>query len=72
MVLNDLNGLLERFSKEYNFAHETKGSSPSHNAKLIPVLMSIVYHLLRNSEEYIFFNEASSTYEKGWPTLSPT
>ena len=30
-------------SKEYNFAHETKGSSPTHNAKLIPILMSIFF-----------------------------
>ena len=51
VVINDLNGLLERFSKEFNFAQETKGSSYSHNAKLIPVLIQFACHLLRNNEE---------------------
>lgn len=49
IALNDLNGLLERFSKEYNFALETKGSSYSHNAKLIIVLMGFTAHFLKNS-----------------------
>jgi hypothetical protein len=51
VALNDLNGLLEKFSKEYNFALETKGSSHTHNAKLIPVLMVLTCHLLRGNDE---------------------
>ena len=51
VVMNDLNGLLERFSREYNFANETKGSSPTHNAKLIPVLIQLASHLVKNNEE---------------------
>jgi hypothetical protein len=61
VVLNDLNGLLDKFSKEYNFALETKGSSHTHNAKLIPVLACLTAHLLRNSEEYLFPHSAAST-----------
>ena len=48
-VLNDLNGLLEKFSREYNFALETKGSSHTHNAKLIPVLIGFTAHLMRDN-----------------------
>lgn len=51
VVINDLNGLLERFSKDFDFAKETRGSQPKHNAKLIPVLISLASHLLKNKEE---------------------
>jgi hypothetical protein len=51
IAINDLNGLLEKFSREFNFALETKGSSYTHNAKLIPVLMVLACHLMRNNEE---------------------
>jgi hypothetical protein len=51
MVINDLNGLLEKFSKEFNFAQETKGSSYTHNAKLIPVLIVFACHLMKSNEE---------------------
>ena len=52
IVFNDLNGLLEKFSKEFNFAQETKGSSHTHNAKLIPVLLVLACHLMKGNEEY--------------------
>jgi len=64
--------LLERFSKEYNFAHETKGSSPTHNAKLIPLLMANACHILRNTEEYFSDNSALSISGKGWLIFKTT
>lgn len=63
VVINDLNGLLERFSKEYHFAQETKGSSPTHNAKLIPVLIQLACHLLRNNDDLKFIREGIAFIE---------
>jgi hypothetical protein len=56
VVISDLNGLLERFAKDYNFANEAKGSSATHNAKLIPIMMAMVCHLLKNTDEYLLIN----------------
>lgn len=51
VVVNDLNGLLEKFANEYNFSQETKGSSATHNCKLILVLIASACHFMKKSGE---------------------
>lgn len=45
-VINDVNTLIEKLSIEFDFAAESKGSSSSHNCKLIPVLIGFACHMM--------------------------
>lgn len=45
-VVNDLFGLIEKLSIEFDFATESKGSSASHNCRLIPILIAFASHLI--------------------------
>lgn len=47
--MNDVSGLLERLSNEFDFAKETKGSSSFHNCKLIPILIGFACHMIERA-----------------------
>ena len=54
-MITDLNCLLEKLSKEFDFATESKGSSSLHNFKYIPILIAFAVHMIdreyRNSSD---------------------
>lgn len=48
-VINDLKGLLEKLSIEFDFAKESKGSSYSHNIRYIPVMIGFGTYLIEKN-----------------------
>jgi hypothetical protein len=48
-VVNDLVGRLSKFSVEFDFAKESKGSSYEHNCKYIPILIGFACHMIERS-----------------------